>query len=152
MSPVRPTTLFALLALTLVGCATGSGAQVELKGHRFGVEIADNDDERSRGLMYRESMDPDHGMLFVFEEDAPQAFWMKNTSIPLDIMYFDGERRFVSAHYRVPTCKYGGNNCPSYPSEGDARYVLELNAGVGAALSLQSGDVITLPGNLNKAR
>ena len=73
MSPVRPTTLFALLALTLVGCATGSGAQVELKGHRFGVEIADNDDERSRGLMYRESMDPDHGMLFVFEEDAPRT-------------------------------------------------------------------------------
>ena len=144
--------LLALSTLWLAGCAVGGGVKVELKGHQFAVEIADNDDERSRGLMFRESMDRSHGMLFVFEDDTLQSFWMKNTLIPLDIMYFDGERRFVSAHYRVPTCKYAGNNCPSYPSEGAARYVLELNAGVGAALALAPGDIITLPGNLHGAR
>lgn len=136
------------LSLALAGCASG-GVQVELKGRRFTVDIADEHEERAQGLMYRESMADDRGMLFIFADDTPQAFWMKNTFIPLDIMYFDGERRFVSAHYRVPTCKYGGDRCPNYPSEGDARYVLELNAGVGAALDLRAGDTINLPEGLN---
>lgn len=139
------------ISLVLAGCAAG-GVQVEVKGQRFTVDVADEHEERAQGLMYRESMADDHGMLFIFADDAPQAFWMKNTFIPLDIMYFDGERRFVSAHYRVPTCKYGGDRCPNYPSEGDARYVLELNAGVGAALDLRAGDTITLPDGLNGRR
>ena len=140
-----------VLSVALAGCAS-SGTQVELKGRRFTVEVADDHEERVQGLMYRESMPAGHGMLFVFEDDAPQAFWMKNTYIPLDILYFDGERRFVSAHYRVPTCKYGGDNCPSYPSDGDARYVLELNAGIGAELGLAPGDPIVLPEGLNGRR
>ena len=144
---------FALL-FALTGCplAGGGDAEVELKGQRFEVEIADEHDERVRGLMHRESMPSDHGMLFVFETLEPQAFWMRNTLIPLDIMYFDSEKRFVSAHYRVPTCKRGGQDCPNYPSEGDAQYVLELNAGVGAALGLRPGDVLTVPDNLNGKR
>ena len=147
----RCTTLTLLVALT--GCPlAGDGAQVELKGKRFEVEIADDHEERTRGLMHRESMPADHGMLFVFPTLEPLGFWMSNTLIPLDIRYFDGEKRFVSAHYRVPTCKRGGQNCPSYPSEGDAQYVLELNAGVGAALGLRPGDVLTVPDNLNAKR
>lgn len=143
--------MLAASMAALTGCA-GTGTQVELKGRQFSVDIADDDEERARGLMFRESMAADEGMLFIFEEDAPRAFWMKNTLIPLDILYFDGERRFVSGQYRVPTCKYGGNDCPSYPSEGDARYVLELNAGVGAGLGLQPGDPIALPEGLNGRR
>ncbi len=139
----------ALLTLATTGCPlAGDGATVALKGRQFTVEIADDDAARARGLMFRERMDNDHGMLFIFESSEPQAFWMRNTLIPLDIMYFDGDKRFVSAHYRVPTCKHGGDRCPNYPSEGDARYVLELNAGVGAALALQPGDPLTLPESL----
>jgi hypothetical protein len=142
----------ALLPLLLAGCPLSRGPEVELKGRRFSVEIADDDGERNRGLMFREEMAADHGMLFLFEDDAPRSFWMQNTLIPLDIMYFDGDGRFVSAHYRVPTCKRGGNSCPNYPSEGNARYVLELNAGVGAALELGPDDVLRLPENLNGRR
>lgn len=143
---IRKSALAALLPLLLLcGCPLADGPEVELKGKRFTVEIADDDEERARGLMFRESMADSHGMLFIFDHAEPQAFWMQNTMIPLDIMYFDGDGRFVSAHYRVPTCKHGGNRCPSYPSEGDARYVLELNAGVGAALDLKPGDPIRLP-------
>lgn len=139
----------ALLALAITGCPLASdGLTVELKGRQFAVEIADADAERTKGLMFREQMDADHGMLFIFDRDEPQAFWMRNTLIPLDIMYFDSDKRFVSAHYRVPTCKHGGDRCPNYPSTGDARYVLELNAGVGAALALQPGDVLKLPESL----
>lgn len=139
-------TLAALLPLLMLsGCPLAGSPEVELKGQRFSVEIADDDDERARGLMFRESMADDHGMLFIFDFAEPQSFWMQNTLIPLDIMYFDEEGRFVSAHYRVPTCKRGGNGCPSYPSAGNARYVLELNAGVGAALDLKPGDRMRLP-------
>lgn len=141
----RPALAALLPLLLLSGCPLANGPEVELKGRRFAVEIADDDEERARGLMFRESMADDRGMLFIFERAEPQSFWMQNTLIPLDIMYFDGDGRFVSAHYRVPTCKHGGNRCPSYPSEGDARYVLELNAGVGAALDLKPGDSIRLP-------
>ena len=143
---------FAALLL-LAGCPmAGDGLQVEVKGKHFEIEVADEHEERVKGLMYREEMAADHGMLFVFELQEPQAFWMRNTLIPLDIMYFDSEKRFVSAHYNVPTCKHGGENCPNYPSEGEAQYVLELNAGVGEALALRPGDVITLPKNLNGKR
>ena len=145
----RAITLAALLLLA--GCPLAGAPEVGLKGHHFAVEIADDDAERARGLMYRESMAADRGMLFLFDTDEPQSFWMQNTLIPLDILYFDSDLRFVSAHYRVPTCKHGGDRCPTYPSEGNARYVLELNAGVGAALGLTAGDPLTLPEQLNGA-
>lgn len=141
---------FALAALLLLaGCPLAGTPEVELKGRSFAVEIADDDAERARGLMYRESMAADRGMLFIFEHSEPQSFWMRNTLIPLDILFFDDDGRFVSAHYRVPTCKHGGDRCPTYASEGSARYVLELNAGVGAALGLVAGDVLGLPAELN---
>lgn len=135
--------IFIGLALSLCGCPIDKQPMVQLKGEKFSVEIADDQDERVRGLMFRESMDANHGMLFVFDQSAPQSFWMKNCRIPLDIMYFDESMRFVSGHFGVPTCR--SENCPSYPSQGDAKYVLELNAGVGRDLNLQVGDVITLP-------
>ena len=133
----------ALLACApLAGCAA-DGPTVELKGERYAVQIADEFDEQVRGLMFVREMPDDHGMLFVYDHAEPQAFWMKNCYIPLDILYFDGNARFVSAHYNVPVCR--GDPCPNYASEKPARYVLELNAGVGRALGLAPGDPLTLP-------
>ena len=80
-------------------------------------------------------------MLFVHERDEPQAYWMKNTKIPLDILYFDSSRKFVSAQKRVPPCS-AGDQCPPYPSEGNVRFVLELNAGQADALGVAKGDEI----------
>lgn len=143
--PLRRAVLVALVLFSLGSTACGSaGAShwVEVGGERFTVELADDFEERARGLMYRESMPQDHGMLFVHEREAPLAYWMKNTRMPLDILYFDAERRFVSAQRGVPTCS-AGNRCPNYPSAGPAKYVLELNAGRSEALSLKPGDPIT---------
>ena len=69
---------------------------VVLRGERFAVELAQTTDEQSLGLMFREDLPDDHGMLFIHEREELQAYWMKNTKIPLDILYFDAERRLVS--------------------------------------------------------
>lgn len=124
------------------GCATGNDAWVELGGQRYTVEVADDDAERSRGLMFRDEMAADHGMLFIHDREEPQAYWMKNTRIPLDILYFDGKRRLVSQQRDVPPCALG-NGCPAYPSSAAALFVLELNAGEAARLDLRDGAEIT---------
>lgn len=131
-----------LACAPLAGCAA-EGPTVALKGERYVVQIADEIDEQVRGLMFVREMPRDHGMLFVYEQAQPQAFWMKNCYIPLDILFFDADARFVNAHYNVPVCR--GDPCPQYASEKPARYVLELNAGVGRALGLAPGDPLTLP-------
>lgn len=138
--------LFAHLLLLaalwpLTACFGDRRPWVEVGGQRFHVEVADEAAERERGLMFREHLDPDVGMLFVHAREEPLAYWMKNTRIPLDILYFDAGRRFVSMQAGVPPCS-AGDACPSYPSAGPALYVLELNAGRGAALGLSPGDPI----------
>ncbi len=135
--------LLLLPLLALAGCASADGKHwVELAGSRYQVELAQNDETRARGLMFREQMDANHGMLFIHEYQEPQAYWMKNTKLPLDILYFDSERRLVSQQRDVPPCS-AGDACPPYPSFKPARYVLELNAGQAAKLKLQDGAVLT---------
>lgn len=138
--------LVSLVLLGLIaGCATHPS--VQLKGQSFVVELALNDADRAKGLMFRTEMADDHGMLFVFPNESPRSFWMKNTKIPLDILYFDADARFVSGQFNVPTCA-AGDRCPSYPSDGPAKYVLELNAGIGKRMGLQSGDALTVPAGI----
>ncbi|NCT69618.1 MAG: DUF192 domain-containing protein [Xanthomonadaceae bacterium] len=134
---------WSVLAVTLLlsACANG-GPWVEVGGERFKVEIADDDAERARGLMFRDELAKGAGMLFIHEDEQPQAYWMKNTRIPLDILYFDNDRKLVTQQRNVPPCS-GGNRCPSYPSDQPARYVLELNAGEAERLKLQDGAEMT---------
>ena len=105
------------LAGLLIGCASAETPWVELKGKRFQVEIADDDAERARGLMFRDAMAADHGMLFIHEDEEPQSYWMKNTKIPLDILYFDRERKLVSAAVRRPAL-LGRRPVPAVPEHG----------------------------------
>lgn len=148
MSVLRPL-LFATLLIS--GCAGASGPWVEVGGQRYAVEIADDDAERARGLMFREEMAPDRGMLFIHDRQGPLAYWMKNTKIPLDILYFDDSRKLVSKQVDVPPCTLG-DMCPNYPSEAPARYVLELNAGEAARLKLENGAELKLSPEIPPAR
>ena len=139
---MRLSRLFApALLLVLAGCASAGGHWVEVGGQRYEVEIADSDASRAQGLMFRDSMPANHGMLFIHDYEEPQAYWMKNTRIPLDILYFDTGRKLVSQQRDVPPCS-AGDACPIYPSNAPARYVLELNAGQAAKLKLQDGSEI----------
>jgi uncharacterized membrane protein (UPF0127 family) len=133
--------LVLLLALQAAACASEL-PQVELGGQRFTVELALSRDEQARGLMFREQLADDHGMLFIFSGLAPRSFWMKNTRIPLDILYFDADLKLVGVARNARPC--AADPCPGYPSSGPARYVLELNAGRAAALGVREGDSLRL--------
>lgn len=135
------TLLCVLMLITFTACASG-GPSVELGGKTFAVEISDTSEKQALGLMFRDSMEADKGMLFIFPNEAPRSFWMKNTRIPLDIMYFDKKLKMVSISADTPPCKI--TRCPSYPSKGPAMYVLELNAGAAKKLGVGEGDILTL--------
>lgn len=131
---------------TLVACHAGE-PWVEVEGKRFYVEIADDDRSRARGLMFREEMADNRGMIFIFGRERPRSFWMKNTRIPLDIIYLDEDLAVVSIVENARPCRSRSGRCPSYPSEGPARYVLEVNAGQAEALGLAPGDTVRV-GNI----
>lgn len=104
---------------------------------KIDVEVADNDREREIGLMYRKSMDDTRGMFFIFPKQELQAFWMKNTIMPLDIMYVSADKEIVKI-YR--------NTTPfsetSLPSERAAMYVVEVAAGFSERHGITEGDYI----------
>lgn len=131
------------IALMLSGCAIAGGPWVELGGQRYKVEIADDDAERAQGLMFRDELASGTGMIFIHDREEPLAYWMKNTKIPLDILYFDNAHKLVAQQRDVPPCS-AGNACPTYPSNAPARYVVELNAGEAVKLKLQNGAKLTL--------
>jgi Uncharacterized conserved protein len=106
----------------------------------FTIELAVTPEERSQGLMHRETMDADHGMLFVFDQTRPVSMWMKNTILPLDMLFIDetGEIAGIAAN-TVPFSE----SIVSAPRP--VRYVLELNAGVAAKKGIAPGDRVSHP-------
>ncbi len=102
---------------------------------KIDIEIADDDLKREQGLMYRRQMELNHGMLFIFEDEDFRSFWMKNTYLPLDILYLDASRKILKIHENVATL-----NEQSIPSDAPAKYVVEVNAGFSALYNLQVGD------------
>lgn len=146
--------LYALVLLVscgISGCAGASQPWVEIGGQRYVVEVSDDDAERARGLMFRDTMASDHGMLFIHDAEEPQAYWMKNTKIALDILYFDNDHKLVSQQRDVPPCSLG-DACPPYPSNAPARYVLELNAGQAEKLKLQDGALLKFGPGIPQAK
>jgi len=130
--------LLCLLMFTTCTACVAGGPTVELGGKTFDVEIADTQEKQALGLMFRDSMPADQGMIFLFPNEAPRSFWMKNTRIPLDIMYFDKDLIMVSISANTLPCRV--SRCPSYPSIKPAMYVLELNAGTASELGVGPGD------------
>lgn len=107
--------------------------------HEFTIEVADTDPQRSAGLMFRDDMDDDHGMLFVFEQTRRLSFWMQNTPMPLDLIFIDEQGRIVAIRWGKPfsTDSIG----PLTP----ARFVLELKAGTAQKAGITEGDLVRHP-------
>ncbi|MBK8182325.1 MAG: DUF192 domain-containing protein [Candidatus Competibacteraceae bacterium] len=103
----------------------------------FQVELAQTPDQRERGLMFRKILPKGRGMLFE-QPAGPAVFWMKNTSIPLDLLYFDSGGKLLQIQANVPPCTTPA--CPVYPSESATiRYILEINAGEAAKQGIELG-------------
>ncbi|MBI3811600.1 MAG: DUF192 domain-containing protein [Nitrospirae bacterium] len=106
-------------------------------GKPLQVEVADTPMEQTRGLMFRTDLPEDHGMLFIFERPGKNQFWMKNTLIPLDILWMDDQKRIIHIEYQVPPCKL--DPCPVYGPSAESHYVLEVKAGVVHKRGLRVG-------------
>jgi uncharacterized membrane protein (UPF0127 family) len=108
------------------------------------VEIAADDPTREQGLMYRDQLAPDRGMIFIFPSSGLYPFWMKNTLIPLDMIWIDDAKRIAHVATGVPPCK--ADPCPSYSPGASARYVLEVAAGVATQHHLTAGSALNFEG------
>jgi len=110
------------------------------------VEIAADDPTREQGLMFRDHLAEDRGMIFLFPKSGVYPFWMKNTLIPLDMIWIDDARRVVTVAGDVPPCK--ADPCPSFPANGPApgRYVLETAAGVAKKHRVEPGVTLRMEG------
>ncbi|MBN2095759.1 MAG: DUF192 domain-containing protein [Candidatus Aenigmarchaeota archaeon] len=102
----------------------------------YALQIADTPELRSKGLMFRDALGEKEGMLFIFEREEKWSFWMKNTLIPLDIIWLDSNLSVVEVITALP-CRE--EFCPSYAPKRAARYVLELNAGTTAQEGISEG-------------
>jgi len=145
----RPSIFRVVLALALMLSASACRAGepwVEVAGQRYYVEIADDDEERALGLMFRDELGTGEGMFFIWRRPAPRAFWMRNTRIPLDIVYIGPDLEIVGWSLDTPPCRT--RRCPSYPSGAPAQYVLEVNAGEMERLGVEIGERVRV-GNID---
>ena len=148
---------FLCISIAIVSCKETVNPQVQTKDISFtkegeltllkadgtpiktlDVEFAETDYERQTGLMYRKSMEDSQSMLFIFKSALPQNFYMKNTFIPLDIIYIDQHKKIVSFQKNAKPLNEEG-----LPSEVPAMYVLEIKAGLADAWNLEVGDRIS---------
>ncbi len=113
--------------------------RMNLGSRSFTLEVANTFESRRRGLMKRDSLPENHGMIFVFAEPQILGFWMKNTRIPLDIVYLDAEGKVVSVHSMQPY------DLRSTDSNGLAKYAIELNEGAAAEAGIHPGDRVAIP-------
>ena len=150
MQTRRAFPLLLLLALA-AGCQkrgpSGGLPTVDMRigSQTYTLEIANTEPLRARGLMERDSMPADRGMIFVFAESEPLSFWMKNTRIPLEILYLDDGGQIVSIHEMKPYDR------SSIPSARPAKYAIELNLGQVKTSGVKPGDVLKIPASARDA-
>lgn len=113
-------------------------------GFAYNVEVSADPELRAQGLMYRDQLRPGTGMIFFFPADGIYGFWMKNTMIPLDMIWIDSAYKVVQIKPDIPPCRI--DDCPSFEPGVTSRYVLELAAGEAAKQGLKVGDVLRFEG------
>jgi len=117
-------------------------ARVCVKDVCYVIEIADDESERARGLMFRQDLGENEGMLFIFDQEEKHSFWMKNTLISLDIVWIDSRGKIVDISQNTPPC--AGDPCPSYMPQKPAKYVLEVAAGQMEIIGANKGDEVNI--------
>ena len=140
----------ASLAVVLAAAASAGAelptVELKIKGHRVVAEVAATVATRTTGLMNRFSLQPDHGMLFVFDEPQPMNFWMKNTYVPLSIAFIDAGGRIMNIEDMAPQTEN------AHPSRGLALYALEMKKGWFVQNGIGEGDRVDGLGKAPKAK
>ena len=130
--------IFLFVAAALSGCTDAELYRLSIESTELHVEVVDTEETRARGLMFRESLPETQGMLFVFEEAAPRAFYMRNTSIPLSIAYIDERLIIREIHEMEPFSQ------ENVLSRSPAMYALEVNQGSFGRWGVSIGDRLVL--------
>ena len=133
-----------LLLLVATGCRSSNPGDlatvaVPIGSRTFNLEVAKTQPELEKGLMERDSMPSDHGMLFVFKDEEVLQFWMKNTRFPLDILYLDHADKVISIH------QMKSYDLTPVSSDFPAQYAIELNLGAASAAGVHVGDILAIP-------
>ncbi len=145
---MRLQTLGWIAFLLLAGCSqqpeAGLGERIVTLpgGKRIVAEVMIRPEDMARGMMYRERMEPDRGMLFLHERPGRYPYWMHNVKIPLDIVWLDGSRRVVEISSNTPPCLERAESCKAYGGREVSAAVLELAGGEAAKLGIAEGAVL----------
>ena len=137
--------LLCLLLIPASGCLDGETSEVVVKfenGAAIKADIAKSPEERARGLMFREGLEENTGMLLIFEEERHHAFWMKNVKFPLDIIWLDRDLKVVHISSNTPPCP--AEPCVVYAPLKPAKYVLEVKANFTLKNNISIGDLFIL--------
>ena len=143
----RAILLVAVLGL-FAGCSRKSASDEGLlavtlpDGRQIRAEVLTRQDDMMRGMMFRQSLAPDRGMLFVHSSAGRYSYWMFQCLIPLDIIWLDAAKRIVEISADTPPCKGEAKSCPSYGGNHDALYVLEIAGGMARKYGLKTGDSV----------
>ncbi|MCX8194121.1 MAG: DUF192 domain-containing protein [Candidatus Pacearchaeota archaeon] len=133
--------ILSILVFVLVsGCQKSN--EVCFNNSCFDVELALTPEARSLGLMFRDNLKDNEGMLFVFPEEKIHGFWMKNTFVPLDIIWINSQGKVVFISSNTQPCK--GEPCPSIIPTSPAKYVLEIKAGRAKQIGFDVDDILTI--------
>lgn len=111
-------------------------------GQTVKVEVMLDPKDQLRGMMFRDSLAPDRGMLFVHRVPGTYTYWMYQVKIPLDIIWMDKEKRVVEISANTPPCKTAASACPHFGGHQVAQYVLELGGGMSAKYGIKQGDTL----------
>jgi uncharacterized protein len=141
--------LIPVIALLLAACGEKPAALDEAtaqtvtlpSGQRIRVEVMIKQADMMHGMMFREALPPDRGMLFVHARPGRYTYWMHNVRVPLDIIWLDKDHRIVEISANTPPCTAKQPvDCPQYGGHGAAQFVLELNGGMAERYGLKTGD------------
>ncbi|MEN6608211.1 MAG: DUF192 domain-containing protein, partial [Bryobacteraceae bacterium] len=143
--------LLACAVLAFVGCGERATTveeyytrEVKLpNGKKIRAEVMINPTDMMRGMMFRDSIAPNRGMLFIHSSLEPHRYWMFQVKIPLDIIWMDENRRIVEISANTPPCQTGASDCQQYGGAAPSLYVLEVGGGVAAKHNLRVGQQLS---------